>query len=86
MVSGVRPLIYIGYKYNTRKVLSFIVTYNAESTHAGLPYLSKYTDQFTNFSVLHVSRPLVMSKFFGEVNEVDSHKKSRQSYLVLDKS
>ena len=28
MVPGGRPLIAIGYKYNTRKVLSFIVTEN----------------------------------------------------------
>ena len=28
MVPEVRPLISIGCKYNTRKVLSFIVTYN----------------------------------------------------------
>ena len=42
MVPGDRPLIAIGYKYNARKVLSFILTYNTGSTKTGIPYLSKY--------------------------------------------
>ena len=62
MVPGDRPIIAIGYKYNVRKVLSFIVTDNAGSTKTGIPYLSKYPDQFTNVSIRPVSRPLVMSK------------------------
>ena len=64
MVPGGRPLIDIGYKYNARKVLSFIVTDNAGSTKNGIPYLSKYPDQFTNVSIRPVSRSLVMSIFF----------------------
>ena len=62
MVPGGRPLIAIGYKYNARKVLSFIVTDNSGSTKTGIPYLSKYPEQFTNVSICPVSRPLVMSK------------------------
>ena len=62
MVPGGRPLIAIGYKHNARKVLYFIVTDNAGSTKTGIPYLSKYPDQFTNVSIRPVSRPLVMSK------------------------
>ena len=52
----------IGYKYNVRKVLSFIVMDNAGSTKTGIPYLSKYPDQFTNVSIRPVARPLVMSE------------------------
>ena len=51
MVPGDRPLISIGYKYNMRKVLYFIVTENAGNIQAGIPYLSKYCDQFTNASI-----------------------------------
>ena len=51
MVPGGRPLIPIGYKYNARKVLSFIVMDNAGSTKTGITYLSKYPDQFTNVSI-----------------------------------
>ena len=64
MVPGGRSLISIGYKYNARKVLSFIVTDNTGSTNTGIPYLSKYPDKFTNVSIRPVARPLVMSIFF----------------------
>ena len=62
MVSGGRPLIAIGYQYNARKVLSFIVTDNSGSTKTGIPYLSKYPGQFTNVAICPIARPLVMSK------------------------
>ena len=45
----------------------------------------KYPDQFTNITIRPVALPLVVSKFFGVVKEVDSHNKSRQSYLALEK-
>ena len=64
MVPGGRPLIAIGYKYNARKVLSFIVTDNTGTTKTGIPYLSKYPDQFTNVSIRPVARPVVMSNLF----------------------
>ena len=85
MVPGGQPLGAIGYKYNTRKVLSFIVTDNTGSTKTVIPYLSKYPDQFTNVSIRPVARPVVMSNLFSAVNEVDSHKKSRQYDLALEK-
>ena len=62
MVPGGRPLIAIGYKYNARKVLYFIVTDNTGSTKTGIPYLSKYPDQFTNFAICPVARTLCYFK------------------------
>ena len=82
MVPGDRPLIAIDYKYNARKVLSFIVTDNKGRTKTGINYLSKYTDQFTNVAIHPVARPLVMS-MFSAVNKVDYHNKSRQYDLAL---
>ena len=64
MAPGGRTLIAIGYKYNAWKVLYFIVTDNAGSTKTGIPYLSKYPDQFTNVSIRPVARPVVTSKTF----------------------
>ena len=84
MVPGDRPLIDIGYKYNSRKVLSFIVTDNVGTTKTGIYYLYKYPDQCTNVSIRPVARPLVMSKKYA-VNEVDSHNKLRQYDLALEK-
>ena len=60
MVPGDRPLIAISYKYNAQKVLSFIVTYNTGITKTGIPYLSKYPDQFTNDDIRPVACPVVI--------------------------
>ena len=43
-VPGGRPLLAIGYRYNSRKVLEFIDTGGAGSTEPGYPYLSRLPD------------------------------------------
>ena len=63
MVPGDRTLIDIGYKYNVRKVISFIVTDNTGSTKTGIPYLYKYPDQFTNGAISPVDCPLIITFF-----------------------
>ena len=85
MVHDFRPLISIGYKYNKQKKITFIDTDNTGSTQAGIPYLSKYPDQFSNVSIHPVAHPLVMYKFFGFVNYIDSLKKLSQSDQVIQK-
>ena len=64
LVPGDRLSIAIGYTYNARKVLYFIVTENAGSTQAGLTYLSNFSYQFTNVANLFVALPLDISKLF----------------------
>ena len=41
---GERPLLAIGYKYNSRKVLGFVATEGAGSTKSGDPYLSRFPE------------------------------------------
>ena len=84
MVSGERPIIAMGNKCNSRKVLSFVAIGGAGITTLGFTYLSKYPDQFSNASISPVAHHHLMSKFFGLVNEVDSHNKSCQLNLVLE--
>ena len=60
MVPRGRELIDIRYKYNTQKVIYFIVIDNTEIKQAGITYLSKYPDQFYNVDICPVDRPLVM--------------------------
>ena len=67
MVTWDRPLIAIGCKYIACKVVYFIVTDNTCSTRTGIPYLYKYSDQFTNVAIHPIARTLVMS-FFSAVN------------------
>ena len=85
MVPGERALLAIGYKNNTKKVISCVATAGVGSTTLGIPYLWKYPDQFYNVSIRPVACPLLLSKFFGSVNEVDSHNKLRKSYIGMDK-
>ena len=63
MVTMDRFPIAIGYKYNARKFLSFIDTEYSGSTNSGIPYLSKYPDQFSNVSIILVVCPIVLYKF-----------------------
>ena len=84
MVPGYRPLIVIGYKYNARKVIYFIVTYNAGNTKTGIPYLYKYPEKFTNVAISLLLVSLLCQKK-SAVNEVESHKKSIQCDLALEK-
>ena len=82
-VPGGRPLIDIGYKYNTRKVLYFIIKESVGITKADILYLSKYPEPFSNVSICPVACPLFMSKFFEYIYEVDPPKTSRPSDLEL---
>ena len=58
IVPGGRPIISIGCKYNVQKVIYFIVTDNTGITQAGLPYLYKYPDQFSNVEISLLLVPL----------------------------
>ena len=64
MVPGYRLIISIGYNYNARKFLYFIVTDNAGSTNTDIPYLSKYSigiEKFVGFPAMNFGRTLVVS-------------------------
>ena len=52
--TGERPLLAIGYKYNSRKVLGFTATEGSGITETGDPYLSHFPDIFSNVSVCPV--------------------------------
>ena len=48
---GEIPLLAIGYKYDSRKVLGFIATEGSGSTEPGDTYLSCFPDIYSNVSV-----------------------------------
>ena len=68
------PLVAIGYKYNKKKVLSFITTRGAGSTKPGEPYVANFPDCFGNLCTRNVSRPQVLSEYFKYSNTIDVHK------------
>ena len=82
---GERPLLAIGYKYNSRKVLGFIATEGAGSTEPGDPYLSRFPGIYSNVSVRPVVLPHLIGRYFNACNAIYNHNRMRQSDLLLEK-
>ena len=82
---GETPLLAIGYKYISRKVLGFISTRGAVSTEPGDPYLSRFPDIYSNISVNPVVRPHLLGKHFNAYNSIDNHNRMRKSGILLKK-
>ena len=55
MVPRESTLIAIGYKYNAKKVLYFISTYDAGRKKPGISYSCKYLDPFSNVVICPVA-------------------------------
>ena len=51
VVPSSRPSIAFGYKYNTRRVISFVDIEEAGITKDVITHLSKYPDPFANFFI-----------------------------------
>lgn len=77
-------LVAVGYKYNKKKVLCFVLTRGAGSTKAGVPYKAKFNDAFGNVVSRDVPRPKVLNLYFDNSNCVDMHNQSRQHFLALE--
>ena len=75
-VPGYIPWIAIGYKYNPRRVVSFIKTKEEVITSPGNQYLSKDLDQFSNVAIQPFIFTQVLTKLFGYINEIDCHNNS----------
>jgi len=77
-------LYFIGYKYNKRKILSFVFTSGAGTVEPGVPYEAKFPDKFGNLHVRKIGRPAIIGRFFQCSNCVDCHNQSRQHDLALE--
>ena len=80
-----RPLLAIGYKYSSSKLLVFIATEGAGSTEPGDPYLSCFPDIYSNVSICPVIRPHLLSRYFNACNAIYNHNSMRQSDIVIYK-
>ena len=83
--TGGRPLLSIGYKYNSRKVLGFIATEGTGVTETGYPYLSRLPDFYPNVSVCPVVRPRLLGIYFNACNLIYNHNMMRHYDLALDR-
>ena len=79
------PLLDIGYKYNSWKVLGFIATEGAGITEPGDPYLYCLPDIYSNISVCPVVRPHFLGRYFNPCNLIDDHNIMQHYDLALDK-
>ena len=84
VVEGVK-LIALGYKYQKKRVLHFIMSQNAGSTAPGEPYEMKFPDSNGNVNIRQVPRPAIVSEYFKHSNCVDVHNQLRQSAVKLEK-
>ena len=78
-------LVCIGYKYNKKTVLTFVLTRGAGSSEPGDPYEARFPDKYGNLCVRHVARPQVISNYFKYSNKVDIHNQVRQFDIGLEK-
>ena len=78
-------LIAMGYRYNSKVTLSFVMSKNAGSIRKGSPYEMKFTDAYRNIHVRLVDRLSVISEFFQDSNVVDKYNQARQHELGLEK-
>ncbi len=78
-------LIAIGYRYNSKKTLFFVMSPGAGSTRPGTPYEMKFPTEHENVGVRMVDRPDAISKFFMHSNVIDKHNQARQFELHLEK-
>ena len=67
----------IGYRYNSKVTLLFVISKNAGSTRKGSPCEMKFTDVHSNVHVSLVDRPSAISDFFHDSNAVNKHNQAR---------
>ena len=79
-------LVAIGYKYNSRRVLTFVMTKDAGSTAPGInPYIARFPDKYGNVCERKVQRPEIIEEFFDKSDVIDSHNHCRQFRLALER-
>ena len=85
--TGVDLVASIGYKYNQKKVLCFVMTKNAGSTKSGdNPYRARFPDEFGNLKErILVDRPeATIGHYFKFADLIYSHNNNRQFRLALE--
>ena len=84
-VPGGRPLMEIGYNYNSRRFRVLIATEGSGSTEPGNPYLSYLPDIFSNVDVCPVPPPHLLGRYLHSCKPIDNQNRMWQYYLALEK-
>ncbi len=78
------PMICIGYKYNRKRVLTFLMTMGCGSTTSGKGYETSYTQEDNEQVNKTISHPDVITKYFNAAGVIDQHNHNRQGTLQLE--
>ena len=78
-------LICIGYTYNKKKVICFLMSCGAGSTEPGEPYEARFPDKYGNICVCYVACPNCISNYFKYSNKANIHNQLRHFDLALEK-
>ena len=78
-------LVAMGYRYNSKVILLFVISKNAGSTRKESPCEMKFADAHSNVHVRLVDRLSAISNVFHDSNIVDKHNQARQHELGLEK-
>ena len=70
-------LLTIRYKYNSSKVLTFVLSRGAGSTVTGRPYQARSPDVYENIHAQDIPKPQVFNTYFDHCGLVDSHNQAR---------
>ena len=79
-----RPLIDIGYKYNSQKVLWLIATEGYGNTDPGYLYLYLFPDTYFHVPIWPVSCIFKIGRYFNACNEICQHKMMQPYDLALE--
>ena len=78
-------LVALGYKYNSSKVLTFVMTKDAGCTNPGdKKYHARFPDKYGNVHERLMQRPEILSQYFDVSDIIDSHNHLRQFRLGLE--
>ncbi len=78
------PMVCIGYKYNQKRVLTFIMSKGCGGTYPGPPYRVTWTKENGEKIVQNIARPNVVTDYFHAAGAIDHHNHSRQGTLQLE--
>ncbi|KAL3908548.1 MAG: hypothetical protein SGILL_008440 [Bacillariaceae sp.] len=77
-------LLALGYKYSSKKILSFVATKGADLTSNGDPYVARFLTKQGNYKTREVCRPRICSSYFDASNTIDVHNQIRQDMVALE--
>ena len=81
--SGV-DMLCMGYKYNRKRVLTFLMTKGCANTTPGKPYHTEYLSDDGTRTTKDIDRPEVLTLYFEAAGMIDQHNHNRQGTLGLE--